>query len=128
MYGSTYASDSVNVRNNWLELFDRYGVDLVLSGHDHIYSRSHRAYNNDISIDPIKGTTYIIGGAGGAKFYPAINNKMYAKVIENTSIANLITVTDNEITINAIDLSGKTVDELTDDSGTPIPIRTKRIG
>jgi 3',5'-cyclic AMP phosphodiesterase CpdA len=53
-YGSTYASDSVAVRATWQKIFDRYGVDLVLSGHDHIYARSHSIYNDAISADPIR--------------------------------------------------------------------------
>ena len=28
------------IRETWLPLFDRYGVDLVLCGHDHDYERS----------------------------------------------------------------------------------------
>ncbi|MFA7367364.1 MAG: metallophosphoesterase family protein [Bacilli bacterium] len=128
MYGSIYASDSINVRYNWLEVFDRYGVDLVLSGHDHIYSRSHIAYNNKVSTDPIRGTTYIIGGSGGEKFYSAEENDLYAKVIERTSLANLITVTDKEIYIDVINLAGNTVDELKDSQGNPKPILTKRVG
>lgn len=128
MYGSIYASDSVNVRNNWLELFDRYGVDLVLSGHDHIYSRSHKAYNNQATTDPTKGTTYIIGGSGGQKFYNAVSNTLYAKVIENTSVANLITISEDGISINLINQAGQTLDELKDDLGNPTYIRSKRVG
>ena len=32
----------LGVRQAWLPLFDRYGVDLVLSGHEHNYERSSR--------------------------------------------------------------------------------------
>ncbi len=128
MYGSIYASDSVTVRSNWLELFDKYGVDLVLSGHDHIYSRSFRLYNGVKSSDPAKGTTYIIGGSGGQKFYPITESPMYAKSIANTSCANIITISENGISINLIDSSGKTIDTLTDESGNPTTIKSKRIG
>lgn len=50
--------------------FEEYGVDLVLSGHDHIYARSHLLYQNNPTEDHTKGITYIIGGSGGNKFYP----------------------------------------------------------
>lgn len=122
MYGSIYENDSISVRANWQSLFDKYGVDLVLSGHDHIYARSYHVYNDKISTDPIRGTTYIIGGSGGQKFYNAKNNSKYAKVIEGTSCANIITVSDEGITINVINTNGETIDQL--DS----PIISKRIG
>lgn len=122
MYGSIYASDSIAVRANWQPLFDKYGVDLVLSGHDHIYSRSKHIYNDKISTDPLRGTTYIIGGSGGQKYYPVTQNEKYAKVIEKTSCANIITVSDIGITINVINTNGDTIDELSQ------PIKSKRIG
>jgi calcineurin-like phosphoesterase family protein len=31
----------LGIRRQWLPLFDRYGVDLVLSGHEHHFERSH---------------------------------------------------------------------------------------
>jgi len=31
----------LGIRESWLPLFDRYGVDLVLHGHEHHYERSH---------------------------------------------------------------------------------------
>ena len=36
----------LGIRENWVPLFDRYGVDLVVCGHEHHYERSH----------PIRGT------------------------------------------------------------------------
>ncbi len=36
----------LGIREDWLPLFDRYGVDLVVCGHEHHYERSH----------PIRGT------------------------------------------------------------------------
>ena len=47
----------------WMELFEGYGVDMVFSGHDHIYERS---FYNDV--------WYIVTGGGGASLYP-VNSK-----------------------------------------------------
>ncbi len=33
------------MRTNWVPLFDKYAVDLVINGHNHIYERT----------DPLKG-------------------------------------------------------------------------
>ena len=41
------------MRDAFAPLFERYGVQLVLSGHDHDYQRS----------EPINGVTYVVSGA-----------------------------------------------------------------
>lgn len=43
----------------WAPLFARYGVDLVVSGHDHNYQR----------FAPLHGVTYVVTGGGGDSFY-----------------------------------------------------------
>ncbi len=47
------------IRETWLPLFDRYGVDLVLCGHDHDYERSWpvRGCNHNAGTDVTTGTT-----------------------------------------------------------------------
>ena len=42
----------------WNALFVRYGVDLVVSGHSHVYQRGRRS-----------GVTYVIAGGGGGMTY-----------------------------------------------------------
>jgi hypothetical protein len=48
------------VQRSWVPLFESYGVQLVLSGHDHNYQ--HFAARN--------GVTYVVDGGGGAELYP----------------------------------------------------------
>ncbi|HEX4584554.1 MAG TPA: metallophosphoesterase family protein [Burkholderiaceae bacterium] len=45
------------IREAWLPLFDRYGVDLVLCGHDHDYERSWpvRGFNRNVGQDAVTG-------------------------------------------------------------------------
>ncbi|HTY48479.1 MAG TPA: metallophosphoesterase family protein [Steroidobacteraceae bacterium] len=47
------------IRESWLPLFDRYGVDLVLCGHDHDYERSWpvRGCNHGVGRDTATGAT-----------------------------------------------------------------------
>ena len=49
---------SATVRKTWVPLFERYGVRLVLNGHDHNYQRFER-----------NGVTYVVHGGGGAGLY-----------------------------------------------------------
>lgn len=48
------------VRRAWLPLFERFGVDLVLSGHSHNFQR----------FAALKGVRYVVHGGGGASLYP----------------------------------------------------------
>lgn len=47
------------LREAWTPLFERYQVDAVFSGHDHVYSRAQR-----------EGVHYFVSGGGGAPLYP----------------------------------------------------------
>lgn len=53
-YSAGYQSSSLEVRELYSPLAARYGVQLVLSGHDHDYQRSV----------PIDGVTYVVSGGG----------------------------------------------------------------
>jgi 3',5'-cyclic AMP phosphodiesterase CpdA len=52
-YSAGYQGSSTEARRAFAPLFERYGVQLVLSGHDHDYQRSKR----------INGVTYVVSGA-----------------------------------------------------------------
>ncbi|WP_116202528.1 purple acid phosphatase family protein [Amycolatopsis circi] len=69
----------LGVREAWGPLFDKYGVDLVVSGHDHHYERSHplrgwlpndtrtptpASTRKDV-IDTSRGTMHMVIGGGG---------------------------------------------------------------
>jgi len=55
---SKYGNGSdLGLREAWLPLFDRFGVDLVLCGHDHDYERSWpvRGCNRNVGRDALTG-------------------------------------------------------------------------
>jgi hypothetical protein len=62
------------VRDHWVPLFDRYSVDLVISGHNHCYQRAlplrhGSVVSNDMhEVNGRAGTTYVTVGGGGAFF------------------------------------------------------------
>jgi hypothetical protein len=69
----------LGIRQEWLPLFDRYGVDLVVCGHEHHYERSHPIRGQQMNatltpipaatatdvIDTTKGTVHMVIGGGG---------------------------------------------------------------
>jgi 3',5'-cyclic AMP phosphodiesterase CpdA len=69
----------LGIREEWVPLFDKYEVDLVVCGHEHHYERSHpirgRESNPTLTpipvatatdvIDTTKGTVHMVIGGGG---------------------------------------------------------------
>ena len=69
----------LGIREAWVPLFDKYGVDLVVCGHEHHYERSHpiRGQESNVTLTPIpagtatdvidttKGTVHMVIGGGG---------------------------------------------------------------
>lgn len=69
----------LGIREEWVPLFDKYNVDLVVCGHEHHYERSHpirgQEQNRTLTpkpaatdtrvIDTTKGTVHMVIGGGG---------------------------------------------------------------
>jgi Calcineurin-like phosphoesterase/Purple acid Phosphatase, N-terminal domain len=69
----------LGIREEWVPLFDKYGVDLVVCGHEHHYERSHPMRGQEANatltpvaastatdvIDTSKGTVHMVIGGGG---------------------------------------------------------------
>ncbi|MBO0874573.1 MAG: fibronectin type III domain-containing protein [Pseudonocardia sp.] len=69
----------LGIREQWVPLFDRYGVDLVVCGHEHHYERSHPIRGQQPSdtrtpiptqtgtdvLDTGRGTVHMVIGGGG---------------------------------------------------------------
>ncbi|MFD5124090.1 purple acid phosphatase family protein [Streptomyces sp. NPDC058385] len=88
----------LGIRQEWLPLFDRYGVDVVVCGHEHHYERSHpiRGHqpNDTMTPDPAgtrtdvvdtgAGTVHMVIGGGGTSI-PSMD------VLFDTPRCNVIT-------------------------------------
>lgn len=118
-YGGIYGSVSAGLRADWQGLFDKYGVDLVLTGHDHIYRRTTRIYEGEASTVDYRGTTYMISGSAGAKYYDLQyegNNKykeLFEKEFARQSSVSIFQVGIDGLKLITIGTSGQTLDEVT---------------
>lgn len=103
MHHSIYGSDiprsaTIELRENLYTVFDKYGMDIVLSGHDHIYVRTHFMRKNQVvhplekfparSTPPIeipagavikpKATLYLAAASSsGSKYYDPASQSFY---------------------------------------------------
>ena len=122
LYGSgpwTIIDETVRVKKQLIPIFDEYGVHLVLSGHDHVYTRSHQMRNDkvtgndcsemdgniDFAVNP-HGTIYVsINPAGGPILMRQPNNadKSHAAVYgqPNLPMFGAITIDGNKLVYKA---------------------------
>ncbi len=56
--------DNPRLREHWQPLYARYGVDLVLQGHDHTYGRGMNIPEGATLVDNEAGTVYVVSVAG----------------------------------------------------------------
>jgi 3',5'-cyclic AMP phosphodiesterase CpdA len=70
LFSSSWHGSNPPVASLWQALYDA-GVDLVLSGHDHVYERFLRMAP-DGRPDPERGIRSFVVGTGGARHYPFV--------------------------------------------------------
>ncbi len=85
------------VQQYWTPLFDQYGVDLVINGHNHIYERTDPIKaGSATTVAPIgsvvtpatQGTTYVTAGGAGKSLYSFSAADSYEGDIDNISSVN----------------------------------------
>ena len=102
---------------NWRSLFEEYGVDLAISGHEHIYLRTKQLYND--KVDTNKGVTYVIGGCAGTKRYSGTNNPNLFEVLlesDNPSghfCGSIVEIVGDTLSFKYYDMYGNLRDSFT---------------
>lgn len=99
--GSKHGSDR-QLREVVEPIFLRYGVNLVLTGHDHFYER----------IKPQKGIYYFVSGAGGKLREGNVKSSspLTDKAFDTDLSFTLMEVVDDQLYFQTISRTGETVD------------------
>ncbi|RSK54677.1 hypothetical protein EJA13_05205 [Bacillus canaveralius] len=110
-YYSNPAGGSETVKEVWPKVFDELDIDLAMSGHDHSYVRTF-SLENGAAAD--RGTTYVIAGSTGKKFY-ATTPQDYMDVYfdEDTQVYTNVSIDDQGINILVKTRDGRIVDNHT---------------
>lgn len=98
-YSSGPHGSNETVRETFVPLFERYGVQIVFSGHEHDYQRS----------DPINGITYIVTGAASRTRRTGVDD--FTAVAYSTHHYVDMNIYDDHILLRAIDQDGEQFDE-----------------
>lgn len=108
-YTAGLHSPSYEARTNWVPLYKKYGVSLVLSGHNHDYERITTG-----------GITYIVTGGGGAGLYPCARSQ--SGLVMCTAVHQFLEVDSSPtgIAVRSVGTKGETIDQVT------VPVRTPK--
>ena len=99
-YSAGYQGSSLAARETFSPLFERYGVQLVLSGHEHDYERSR----------PINGVTYVVSG-GAADSRRTGRREFTAKSVSWHHFVDLNVFPDH-LLVRGVNQSGRVFDEV----------------
>jgi 3',5'-cyclic AMP phosphodiesterase CpdA len=98
--GKTHGSQ-VDLRVVLEPLFVKYGVNVVFSGHDHVYER----------LKPQKGITYFVSGAGGQLRQGDVKrSEMTAAQFDQDCSFMLVEVSGDDLFFQTVSRTGATVD------------------
>lgn len=115
IYSSAKNRDNKEIRAAWQPVFDRFGVDLVLQGHDHAYARS--GLINGSTGTPARGesgTVYVVS-VSGPKMYDVgkPTRPEFQRVAEDTQLFQVISIDGNELRYKALTATGQPYDGFT---------------
>lgn len=109
-YGISSHSSDEELRRLLAPLFERYGVDLVLTGHDHHYERTHPIRSGEVD-EETPGTVYVVTGGGGGRLeLRGLDRTWYAAVSRLTYHFVTLRVKGDEMLLEAVDREGERID------------------
>jgi|SRR5690554_837214 len=94
--------------DHWVDVFEKYGVDLYFGAHNHCYERTWSIKEGEINSE---GITYIVHGPSGDKFYPGESEWWTAAIKPNIPMYSIYSVDEYQIKGEAKSLDGSVVDE-----------------
>ena len=106
-----HGSDS-RVQSMLVPIFEEYGVNLVLNGHDHIYQRSKPLRGGQVTTVEEGGIVYIVSGAGNKASYACEEAEWSAVEYcsEPYGLYSRISVNEDSLLLEAIDEEGTAKD------------------
>ena len=99
VFSPTLGRDNPELRSLWKPVLDEFKVDLVLTGHDHTYARTHS-----------EGTAYIVS-VSGPKLYQLDKQEWMHRSAEKIQLYQIIRIDSGELTYEAYTATGRLYDK-----------------
>lgn len=109
-FSTSARRDNKAVRENLKPLVDKYGVDLVLNGHDHTYARGTAMPEGTDRKGKAAGTVYVVS-VSGPKQYQQDAEPWWDLGYTNTQLWQAISINGNTLKYKAYDASGAVADQ-----------------
>jgi hypothetical protein len=111
VFSSGKERDNPELRAAWKPVFDEFGIDLVLQGHDHTYARGRTAAGGENVADGINlrdatGPVYVVS-VGGRKMYDfktgmwSTYDAVLDRRAENTQLHQVIRIAGDTLTFRS---------------------------
>ncbi len=110
IYSTKFGRDNPEIRAAFQPLYEKYGVDIVLQGHDHSYGRGHNVEFGQ--KESHQGPIYVVS-VSGPKMYDLGFDEWLERAAANTQLYQLITVDDNKLKFEAYTAIGELYDAFT---------------
>lgn len=101
VYSTAKNRDNTILREHFKPIFEKYGVDLVLQGHDHTYARGGAGKTRPV---------YLLSVAG-PKMYGSDSDRWMDKSGANTQLYQVIRLTDKKLFYTSYKLNGEVFDQ-----------------
>ncbi|MCB9892329.1 MAG: metallophosphoesterase family protein [Planctomycetes bacterium] len=115
VYSAAKGRDNAKLRAMWQPVFERCGVDLVLTGHDHSYARTGLV-TGDTNVaeglshkDHASGIVYVVS-VSGPKQYGIEPMPMMQRMAQNTQLYQIIRIQEDTLHYQARTATGKLYD------------------
>lgn len=103
-------STAAKVKEQWAPIFEEYGADLVLEGHQHVYSRSRPMYQGKTDYE--NGITYVMG-VSGSKYYDSADETFAERTVYGVANYQLVRSDGDTLTVQTLDADGNELDFFT---------------
>ncbi len=114
IFSGSKGRNNPEMRSAWQPLYDKYQVDLVLTGHDHTYGRTEQMRHEENLTTGLRtrselgGTVYVVS-VSGPKQYPR-NDFTFARRAEDTQLYQIISIDGEQLRYQARTATGTLYD------------------
>ena len=119
IFSASTGRDNEELRTQWKPLFDKYGIDIVLQGHDHTYTRGRvQPYEQNLlsgqNVKDATGTVYVVSVSGGKMYRVKPGWEQYEalrdKVGRNKQLFQVLSVDGNVLSYKSYTATGELFD------------------
>ena len=119
IFSASRGRDNEELRTLWKPIFDKYGVDIALQGHDHTYTRGRvQPYEQNLlsgqNVKDATGTVYVVSVSGGKMYKVKPGWEQYEalrdKVGNNKQLFQVISVDGDKLSYKSYTAVGELFD------------------